>query len=90
MNRDAGGERDLTDPLARGSLDKQRTIGAGRDLQIVGLQSGREPLGIGAADADGAAGARGQLCERGLDHEPPAADDQHLIDGLRDLREHVA
>ena len=44
----------------------------------------------GRADANRAADAGGQLLERRLDDELAAVDDQHLIDGLRDLREHVA
>ena len=42
------------------------------------------------ADADRSADARGQLLERGLDDQLAAVDDQHLIDGLCDLGEHVA
>jgi hypothetical protein len=32
---------------------------------------------------------RGQFVEGGLDHEPAPVDDQHAVDGLRDLRQHV-
>ena len=31
-----------------------------------------------------------RLLERGLDHQPPPADDQHLIDGLGNLGQHMA
>ena len=46
--------------------------------------------GVGGAHAHRAADARGQLLERGLDDELAVVDDQHLVDRLRDLGEHVA
>jgi hypothetical protein len=90
VNRNAGGEGDLTDPLARCSLDEQRVLCTRRHLQRLATQRRGEPLRIAAADAHRAAGSCGQLCQRGRDHEPPAIDDQHLVNRLRDLGEHMA
>ena len=89
VNRDAGGEGDLTDPLARCSLDEQRVVGTRRHLQRLVTQRLGESLRIAAADANRAAGTGGQLCQRGREHEPPATDDQHLVNRLRDLGEHM-
>ena len=46
--------------------------------------------GLRAAHAHRAAEPRRQLVERRLGDEPAAVDDQHAVDGLRDLGQHVA
>ncbi len=68
----------------------QRVVGTRRHLQRLVTQRRSEPLRIAAADANRAAGTRGQLCQRGREHEPPAIDDQHPVNRLRDLGEHMA
>ncbi len=63
-------------------------------LRVVSICSRRSAsasfASCGRADANRAADAGGQLLERGLDDELAAVDDQHLIDGLRNLGQHVA
>ena len=90
VDRDAGGEGDVTDPFARCSVDEQRVVGAGRHLQRLGTQRLGEPLRVAAADANRAAGPGDQLCQGGREHEPPVIDDEHPVDGLGDLGEDVA
>jgi hypothetical protein len=89
VHRDAGGEGDLADPLARCSLDEQGVVGTCRHLQRLITQRLGELLRIAAADADRAAGTGGQLRQRGREHEPAATYDEHPVGRLRDLGEHM-
>ena len=67
----------------------KRLVGTCRHLQSLVTQRFGEPLRIAAADANRATSAGGQLCQRGREHEPPATDDQHPVDRLRDLGENM-
>ena len=86
-----GGERDVADALARRSVHEQRVVVArGASRCRARFSASASFAGSGVRIADRAADARGQLLERRLDDELAAVDDQHLVDGLRDLCEHVA
>ena len=72
--------------LARCSLNEQGMVGTRRHLQRLVTQRRSEPLRIAAADANRAASTGGELYQRGREHQPPATDDQHPVNCLRDLR----
>ena len=90
VHRNSGSEGDVADALACRAVHEQRSP----LLAVASICSRSQRLlqlrRLGRADADRAADARGQLLERRLDHELAAVDDQHLVDGLGDLGEHVA
>jgi hypothetical protein len=71
------------------SLNEQGVVGTRRHLQRLITQRHGEPLRIAAADANRAAGTGGELCQRGREHQPPATDDQHPVNRLRNLGEHM-
>ena len=83
-------ECDIAHLLAAHAVHEQPLlVQAGRldPLAYQGLLQLRSRRG---ANAHRSADAGGQLLQRGLDDELAAVDDQHLVDGLRDLREYVA
>ena len=74
---------------AVGATDKQRIVSP-RRVQVLAPQRLLQLIRPGGADADRGADAGGQLLQRGLDDEATTVDDQHLVDGLRDLGQDVA
>ena len=60
------------------------------DLGAAGAQGGAEPRDVRAGDAHPAAGAGGELGQRGLGDRAPARDHDDLVGGLGDLGQHVA
>ena len=90
MHRHAGSERDVADVLAGGAVHEQHVLVACRRLQLLALKRLAQPLDARRAHAHRAADLRGQLLQRGLHDEPPAVDDQHLVDRLCDLCQHMA
>ena len=90
MHRDAGSERELTHAFTRCSVHEQGLIGSGGHFQARVAQRAGQVLRVGATDTDRAAGACGQVRQRRLDNKMSAADDQHLVNGLCDLGQHVA
>ena len=61
-----------------------------RRLQLLALERLAQLLDARRAHAHRAADLRCQLLQRGLHNEPPAVDDQHLVDRLCDLCQHMA
>ena len=53
-------------------------------------ERGAQPVGIGAPHPHRRLDARGELLERALRHQPPAADHNDLVHRLRHLGQHVA
>ena len=80
----------IADFLAARPVHEQSLFVHGRRLDPLALQGLLQLRSFRGADANRSADAGGQLLERGLDDELAAVDDQHLIDGLRNLGQHMA
>ena len=90
VQHDAGRGRDLADPLDRRRRHDQRAVLVAAPCAPACSSAACSFGGLGAAHAHRAADAARQLGERRLDDQLAAGDDQHVVDRLRDLGEHVA
>ena len=85
------GRRDLADAVGRRAAHEQHAVAVGRRRRCPRARAppaARRPAGCARAPTPPS--ARRQLVERRLGDEPAAVDDQHAVDRLRDLGQHVA
>ena len=81
---------DLPDALARRSAHEQDALPSRSPRSPRGRAPRAAACACGERTRTDSADARRELRQRRLDHEPAAVDDQHAVDRLRDLGEHVA